>query len=432
MGLLGAQLPDFPWDSLVPVRERAAAHPDGVVDLTIGTPVDSVPSGARAALDAASDAHGYPLTVGTAELRAAVRGWLERRRGVRAETGVLPTIGSKEMVALLPSLLGLGSADAVGFPRASYPTYDVGARLAGAKPLPVDTDADPSTWPAMSMLWLNSPGNPDGHVLGVERLRAILAWARERGVVVASDECYAELAWDVPEAPSILDERVCDGDVAGLLCLYSLSKQSNMAGYRAAFLAGDPAMIGPIAEIRKHAGFLMPGPVQAAMTWALGDDAHVAEQRAVYARRREKLLAVLDAAGLVNDPLSVAGLYIWAAAKRPGGAAGGTVDGDPVGSVAGDFGADAGGGVDTVVGDSGADAAGGVAGSNHDGGSVAEAPTGWDIVRACAELGIVVAPGDFYGEAGRDRVRISLTATDSAIDEAVRRLPRLPEALLRS
>ena len=409
MGLLGAQLPDFPWDSLVPVRERAAAHPDGVVDLTIGTPVDSVPSGARAALDAASDAHGYPLTVGTAELRAAIRGWLERRRGVRAETGVLPTIGSKEMVALLPSLLGLGSADAVGFPRASYPTYDVGARLAGAKPVPVDTDADPSTWPAMSMLWLNSPGNPDGHVLGVERLRAILAWARERGVVVASDECYAELAWDVPEAPSILDERVCDGDVAGLLCLYSLSKQSNMAGYRAAFLAGDPAMIGPIAEIRKHAGFLMPGPVQAAMTWALGDDAHVAEQRAVYARRREKLLAVLDAAGLVNDPLSVAGLYIWAAAKRPGG---------------GEAGA-------TVVGDSGADAAGGVAGSNHDGGSVAEAPTGWDIVRACAELGIVVAPGDFYGEAGRDHVRISLTATDSAIDEAVRRLPRLPEALLR-
>ena len=426
MGLLGAQLPDFPWDSLVPVRERAAAHPDGVVDLTIGTPVDSVPSGARAALDAASDAHGYPLTVGTAELRAAVRGWLERRRGVRAETGVLPTIGSKEMVALLPSLLGLGSADAVGFPRASYPTYDVGARLAGAEPVPVDTDADPSTWPAMSMLWLNSPGNPDGHVLGVERLRAILAWARERGVVVASDECYAELAWDVPEAPSILDERVCDGDVAGLLCLYSLSKQSNMAGYRAAFLAGDPAVVGPIAEIRKHAGFLMPGPVQAAMTWALGDDAHVAEQRAVYARRREKLLAVLDAAGLVNDPLSVAGLYIWAAAKRPGGAAG-----DPVGDVAGDFGADAGGGVDTVVGDSGADAAGGVAGSNHDGGSVAEAPTGWDIVRACADLGIVVAPGDFYGEAGRDRVRISLTATDSAIDEAVRRLPRLPEALLR-
>ena len=202
-----------------------------------------------------------------------------------------------------------------------------------------------------------------------------------------------------------------------------------MAGYRAAFLAGDPAMIGPIAEIRKHAGFLMPGPVQAAMTWALGDDAHVAEQRAVYARRREKLLAVLDAAGLVNDPLSVAGLYIWAAAKRPGGAAGGSAAGDPVGGVAG--GSAAGDPVGGVAGDSGTDAAGGVAGSNHDGGSAVEAPTGWDIVRACAELGIVVAPGDFYGEAGRDRVRISLTATDSAIDEAVRRLPHLPEVLLR-
>ena len=428
MGLFSAQLPDFPWDSLVPIRERAAAHPDGVVDLTIGTPVDSVPPGAREALAEACNAHGYPLTVGTTELRAAIRGWLERRRGVCAEVGVLPTIGSKEMVALLPSLLGLGAGDTVGFPRASYPTYDVGARLAGATPMPVDTDADPSTWPAMSMLWLNSPGNPDGHVLGVERLRAIVEWARERGVVVASDECYAELAWDVSEAPSILDERVCDGDVAGLLCLYSLSKQSNMAGYRAAFLAGDPAMIGPIAEIRKHAGFLMPGPVQAAMTWALGDDAHVAEQRAVYARRREKLLAVLDAAGLVNDPLSVAGLYIWAAAKAPsdgvtrGSAAGGSAAG-------GDSVAHASRGVDAVVGDSGADVGSSVVGSNHDGGSAVEAPTGWDIVRACAELGIVVAPGDFYGEAGRDRVRISLTATDSAIDEAVRRLPRLPEVL---
>ena len=375
MPLYSSELPDFPWDSLIPVRERAAEYPGGAVDLTIGTPVDPVPDALQEALCERSDTPGYPPTIGTPELRDAISGWLVRRRGVTPAPGILPTLGSKEMVALLPAFLGLGEGDVVAFPEVAYPTYDVGARLAGATPLPLDTEADPASWPAgISMLWLNSPGNPNGHVLGVEQLRAIVAWARENGVVVASDECYGELPWDVSEAPSILDARVCDGDYTGLFCLYSLSKQSNLAGYRAAFIAGDPERIAALSEVRKHGGFLMPAPVQHAMAVGLNDDRHVAAQREIYRRRRAVLQEAVAAAGLESDPHTVAGLYLWVT--------------DPSGRV-----------------------------------------DGWGLVRAFAELGIIVAPGDFYGVAGKGRVRISLTATDERVAEAADRMPRLPAIL---
>ena len=367
-------LPEFPWHSLGPARARAAEHPGGAVDLTIGTPADSVPGFVREALAEASDAHGYPDTLGTPELREAIRRFLEAERGLapEAEAGILPTIGSKEMVGLLPSLLGLGAGATVAFPAAAYPTYDVGARLAGCSTLCVDTGADPASWAdGIDLLWLNSPGNPDGHVLGVDQLRAIVAWARENEVIVASDECYESLCWEVDEAPSILDRRVNGGDLAGLLQVYSLSKRSNLAGYRASFLAGDPALLAPITELRRHLGFMMPGPVQHAMAAALADSAHAEAQRQVYAERRAKLLEAIEAAGLANDPDSVAGLYLWVR----------------------------------------------WAGS--------EDVTGWDIVNSCAELGIVVTPGDFYGEAARGHARISLTAPDEAIAEAARRLPQL-------
>ena len=425
MPLYSSELPDFPWDSLIPVRERAAEYPGGAVDLTIGTPVDPVPDALQEALCERSDTPGYPPTIGTPELRDAISGWLVRRRGVApagtrfldddeagssinpprspgshpasdaaggaagtleiggsvrvsAVPGVLPTLGSKEMVALLPAFLGLGEGDVVAFPEVAYPTYDVGARLAGATPLPLDTEADPASWPAgICMLWLNSPGNPNGHVLCVEQLRAIVAWARDNGVVVASDECYGELPWDVSEAPSILDARVCDGDYTGLFCLYSLSKQSNLAGYRAAFIAGDPERIAALSEVRKHGGFLMPAPVQHAMAVGLHDDGHVAVQREIYRRRRAVLQEAVAAAGLESDPRTVAGLYLWV--------------GDPSGRV-----------------------------------------DGWGLVRAFAELGIIVAPGDFYGVAGKGRVRISLTATDERVAEAADRMPRLPAILAGS
>lgn len=377
MGLLSDDLPDFPWDTLTGATARARAYPGGIVDLSVGTPVDPTPEVVRRALVAAADAPGYPQTAGTPALREAVAAWFARRRGVELDpAAVLPTLGSKELVALLPSLLGLGPGDVVLHPHVAYPTYDVGARLAGATPEPT---ADPAARLAaddrVRLVWLNSPGNPDGTVLSADRLRAVVEAARAararhgRPVVVASDECYAELAWDAPWAgegvPSLLDPRVTDGH-DGLLVAYSLSKQSNLAGYRAAFLAGDRGLVGRLLEIRKHAGFMVPGPVQAAMVAALGDDEHVAAQRERYGRRRAALRAAFEAAGYAVDG-SAAGLYLW---LRP---------------AAGERDARA-------------------------------------IVDDLAGRGILVAPGAFYGEAGAGHVRAALTASDERVREAVTRL----------
>ncbi|QIM20162.1 succinyldiaminopimelate transaminase [Phycicoccus sp. HDW14] len=378
-------LPDFPWDSLAPAKERASAFSDpsiegeagrGIVDLSVGTPVDPTPEVVRAALAAAADAPGYPQTYGTPDLREAVAAWFAARRGVPGldPAGVLPTMGSKELVAWLPTLLGLGEGDVVAFPRVAYPTYDVGARLARAVPMAVDglTALGPLT-PATTpkLLWLNSPGNPTGAVLGVEHLAKVVAWAREHGVVVASDECYAELDWrpreagstEPPTTPSILDPRVCGDSHEGLLAVYSLSKQSNLAGYRAAFVAGDPALVGRLLEVRKHAGMIVPWPVQRAMLAALGDTAHVAEQKARYAARRAVLRPAVEAFGLRVEH-SEAGLYLWATAGEPSRV---TLD-------------------------------------------------------RLAARGLLVAPGDFYGASGREHVRIALTATDERIAAAARRL----------
>src|SRR5699024_1073732 len=249
VALFGDALPSRPWDSLAGARARAAAHPDGIVDLSVGTPVDPTPDVVRDALVAASDSPGYPTSQGTDRLRRAVVGWFSRRRGVPglSPEQVLPTIGSKELVALLPAMLGLGEGDVVVHPQIAYPTYDVGARLTGAQPFPADSTTAVGPGP-VRLVWLNSPSNPTGRVLGVEHLRKVVEWARARGAVVAGDECYAELAWSEPWAsegvPSLLDPRVCGDSHEGLLVLYSASKQSNLAGYRGAFAAGDPALVG--------------------------------------------------------------------------------------------------------------------------------------------------------------------------------------------
>ncbi|WP_054953186.1 succinyldiaminopimelate transaminase [Flaviflexus massiliensis] len=369
MSLAGETLPDFPWDTLAPYKELANAYPGPVADLSIGTPVDQTPEIAIVALREAEQSPGYPPALGTPELREAMVNWWSRTRGATVDPdGVLPTIGSKEMVALLPSLLGITGN--VLIPEVAYPTYDVGARLAGATPIPIDTASDPATWPAGDLLWLNSPANPNGHVLDREQLRKIVAWSRQTGTIVASDECYAALPWDEPYVsegvPSILADDISD-DKTGLLALYSASKQSNLAGYRAALIAGDPAILGPMIEVRKHMGFLMPGPVQRAMTAILNDDEHVAQQREVYRRRRDELMAACASAGLRPDPETAAGLYLW---------------------------------LEDAKGE--ADA--------------------WQIVDALARRGILVAPGTFYGEQSRMFVRMSLTGTDDVIAEAVKRL----------
>ncbi len=360
-------LADYPWDAVVPYRRRAAEHPDGIVDLSIGSPVDPTPAVVREALSQATDAHSYPQTVGTPELREAVVDWFARRRGVADLTveNVLPTIGSKELVALLPTLLGLGAGDVVVHPRAAYPTYEVGARVAGATPRAED---DPADWPdATRLIWINSPGNPDGRVWTVDELSRAVARARELGAVIAGDECYAELGWDAPwdrePIPSVLDPRVTGGSAEGVLSVYSLSKQSNLAGYRAAFLAGDADIVARLLTARKHLGLMLPEPVQHAMAVALADDAHVDEQRERYRARRRVLRPALEAAGFRVDR-SEAGLYLWATA-----------------------------GVDA-----------------------------WESVALLADHGILVGPGVFYGPHFPRHVRLSLTATDERIAEAARRL----------
>ncbi|WP_067893080.1 succinyldiaminopimelate transaminase [Nocardia vaccinii] len=356
-------LPDFPWDTIASAKARAAEHPGGIVDLSVGTPVDPVDPVIRSALAAVAEVPGYPTTHGTVELRTAAVEALARRFGITgvAVEAVLPAIGTKELIAGLPRLLGLGASDLVVIPEVAYPTYEVGALLAGARILRADgmTRLGPES-PAL--IYLNSPSNPTGKVLGVNHLRKVVDFARQRGAVVASDECYLGLAWDEP-AVSILDQRVCDGDHTGLLAIHSLSKTSNLAGYRAGFVTGDPALVRELLEVRKHAGMMMPFPVQSAMTAALTDDTHEAQQRERYRARREILRKALQEAGFRIDH-SEAGLYLWCTREENGRT---TLD--------------------------------------------------W-----LAERGILAAPGDFYGPTGVDHVRIALTATDERIAAAAERL----------
>ena len=239
---LSASLPTFPWDLLAPYREKASAHSGGIVDLSIGTPVDPVPPVVRAALAEAADAPGYPTVQGTRQLREAAAGWLARRHSVSADpSAVLPVIGSKEFIAALPALLGCGPGDTVVHPELAYPTYDIGARLAGATA--VAADGLSALGPRrVALVWVNSPANPTGRVLPAAHLRKMVDWARERGAVIAADECYLDLGWDT-EPVSILHPEVCGESARGVLAVHSLSKRSNMAGYRAGFVTGDPALV---------------------------------------------------------------------------------------------------------------------------------------------------------------------------------------------
>lgn len=359
--MVSASLPDFPWDLLEPAKAVAAAHPDGIVDLSVGTPVDPVAAPIRAALTAASDAPGYPLTAGSPALRAAISAWLSRACGASGTPGVLPTIGSKELVAWLPTLLGVGPGDAVVIPQVCYPTYEVGVKLAGAEV--VRSDSLTALGPRrVKLIWINSPSNPTGKVLPAAHLRKVVDWARERGVVVASDECYLTLGWD--DTPvSVLSDEVCAGDYTGVLAVHSLSKRSNLAGYRAGFVGGDPALVAELLAVRKHAGMIVPAPVQAAMIAALEDESHVAEQRTRYEARRTALRTALARAGFTIEH-SGAGLYLWSTR--------------------------------------GEDC--------------------WKTVDWLAERGILAAPGAFYGPAAAQYVRIALTATDERVAAAVARL----------
>jgi succinyldiaminopimelate transaminase len=325
--------------------------------------VDPTPDVVRTALAAAANAPAYPPTAGTAELRQAAVRMLARRHGVVGidESAVLPTVGSKELVALLPFLLGIGPGDVVVVPELAYPTYAVGALLVGAEV--VASDALTALGPApVRMVWVNSPANPHGRVLPVEHLAKVVAWARERGAVVVSDECYLDFGWTA-QPVSALHPDVCGSDHSGVLALHSLSKRSNMAGYRAGLVTGDPALVRALLEVRKHAGLIAPGPVQAAMAAAMDHDAHVEEQRARYLSRRSQLSEAFSRAGFRVDH-SEGGIYLWVTRDEPCR----------------------------------------------------------DSLAWLAERGILTAPGDFYGVAGSRHVRVALTATDERVAAAVKRL----------
>nr|WP_117212880.1 succinyldiaminopimelate transaminase [Allorhizocola rhizosphaerae] len=348
-------LPDFPWDLLEPAKAKAASHPDGLVDLSMGTPVDPVPDFIQRALAEAADAPGYPLTAGTPALRSALEKWIAQACGAQPGFGVLPSIGSKEMVAWLPTLLGLGPGDTVVLPEVCYPTYEVGVRLAGAT-----VAREPV--PGARLVWINSPSNPTGRVLSASEMAALVAWARREGAIVASDECYLTLPWTATPT-SVLS--ICAGDYAGVLALHSLSKRSNLAGYRAGVVSGDPSLVGELLAVRKHAGMIVPAPVQAAMIAALGDEAHAAAQRSVYGARRTVLIEAVEKAGFTITH-SQAGLYLWLSR-----------------------------------------------GADED---------CWSLVDWFAQRGILVAPGDFYGPAGKSHVRLAFTATDERVNAAAARL----------
>lgn len=360
---VSAILPDFPWDSLAGAKARASAHPDGIVNLSVGTPVDPVAPSIQLALSNAAAEPGYPQTVGIPELREELVDWMRRRYGVShlSVDGVLPVVGTKEAIAWLPTLLGCRGQ--VVIPQVAYPTYEVGALLAGCDVLRADslTAIGPGR---PDLIFINSPSNPTGKVLGLDHLKKVVEFARSRDVIVASDECYIGLGWDDENPPiSLLDDRVTDGDYTNLLVLNSLSKSSNLASYRTGFIGGDEALVRELLEVRKHAGLMVPGPQQHAMLAALRDDDQERLQQLRYASRRARLLPALIKAGFTIDN-SEAGLYLWA-----------------------------------------------TRGENCR-----------DTVDWLAERGILVAPGDFYGPTGTNHVRISLTESDERIDAAVARL----------
>ena len=351
------KLPDFPWDALAPYGDKAKAHPSGLIDLSQGTPVDPTPDFIQEALQKASNSPSYPVTAGTLELREAISNWASNNLGASGEFGVLPLIGSKELVAWLPTIL---ESEHVLYPEIAYPTYLVGSMIAKTKATKVDFDAN--IWPDADLAWVNSPSNPTGRVHTDKELINAIQWARggNGNRVVVADECYLEFGNGITPK-SILS--LTGGNNKNILAIHSLSKRSSMAGYRAAMMIGDKELIAKILEVRKHAGMMVPLPVQQAMVAALADKVHVEIQRDRYNARKAKVRSAIEKHGFKVDH-SEAGLYLWATRNE----------------------------------------------------------RDWDSVAWFANQGILVTPGHFYGELGANHVRIAMTATDAQIDELVRRI----------
>ena len=354
--------PPYPYDRLDELKSVADAHEGGVVDLSVGTPCDPPLPEVVAALSGSGAERGYPPSIGTVAFRQAAAGWLQRRLGASVDpASVGACIGTKELVAGIPQWLHLRdpSRDTVLYPAISYPTYEMGAVLAGCRAVAVpvrddwtiDLDAIDEDDAARALcLWVNTPGNPAG---GLDDLGAAADWGRARAVPVLSDECYAEFTWDGP--PRTILAHGADG----VLAVHSLSKRSNLAGVRSGFYAGDAELVHYLQEVRKHAGFMLPGPVQAASVVALGDDVHVDTQREVYRRRLEWGAELLAARYGIDVALPGGGFYLWIPA--PGGDA-------------------------------------------------------WEFAaRLAADAGVLVSPGEFYGPAGSGHVRVAMVQPDDRL-----------------
>ena len=360
--------PPYPYDRLGPLKEVADAHDGGAVDVSVGTPCDPPPPFVSAALASSGSERGYPPSIGTPRFREAAAGWMARRLDVEIDPDHLAAcVGTKELVGTLPQYLKLRSPerDTVLYPAVSYPTYAMGATLAGLRAVPVPVD---ERWsPDLSVisdedarralvLWVNSPGNPAGQV---DDLGAAAEWGRAHGVPVFSDECYVEFSWAGPP------RTILTSGTAGVVAVHSLSKRSNFAGGRAGFYAGDPELVEFLREVRKHAGFLVPGPVQAAAAAAWDDDDHVDAQRERYRERLERLRGIVAKTGSFA-PLPAGAFYLWAAAP----------DGDA-----------------------------------------------WHYATVLAEeAGLLVTPGDTFGEQGRDHVRLAAVQPLERLDLVARRL----------
>ncbi len=365
--LVGFVPPPYPYDRLDRLAPLAEHLDGGVVDLSIGTPCDPPPPAVVAALSGSDSERGYPPSIGSEALRRAYRDWLARHFDVDVPLDQLAAcVGTKELVATTPQYLRLRrpGRDTVLYPAVSYPTYEMGATLAGCRAVPVphlpgggiDLAAiDPDDAGRALLLWVNSPSNPTG---ALSDLAAAAAWGRARDVPVFSDECYADFTWDGP--PSSILQSGLDGVVA----VHSLSKRSNLAGVRVGFYAGDPELLSYLREVRKHVGMLVPGPAQAAGVAALGDEDHVLVQRDRYRRRLERLATILGSWAGLDVPLPAGGFYLW---------------------------------FDT-----------------GDGWAFAE--------RLMAEGGALVSPGDFYGAGGAHDVRAAVVQPDDRIELIARRL----------
>jgi aspartate/methionine/tyrosine aminotransferase len=335
--------PPYPYDRLDELKAVAARHDGGVVDLSIGTPCDPPPDAVVAALASSGSERGYPGSIGAC-------------------------VGTKELVAGIPHWLRLRrpDLDTVLYPAIAYPSYEMGAILAGCRAVPVPVDErwsidlsaiDPADAERALCLWVNSPGNPAG---GLDDLVAAAEWGRAHGVPVLSDECYAEFTWDGPP------RSILEAGPDGVLAVHSLSKRSNLAGARSGFYAGDAELVHYLREVRKHAGLMMPGPVQAASVVAFDDDAHVDTQRERYRRRLDRCIELLrEAFGLeVEGPRG--GFYLWV--QAPGGDA-------------------------------------------------------WGFTRRLAEeAGALVSPGEFYGPDGATYVRLAVVQPDEQLDLVAQRL----------